>query len=241
MLMLTNSDKEACHAGVQHTVNNSDREKIAAAWIKAGLAEHASVAAFSRFVLQLLSLGAPAALVSNAIVAMEDEVRHAMVCFGMARRWSGKAHGPGPLNISTILDNNIDENSIVYHTIVEGCIGETIAARLALRGSELSIDHETKVILAKIAIDEERHAELGWRFVEWTFTRNPAFKTKFTSQIVGFIAGLRSAQDEAKCDEKLLSQYGHLVGSTRQQVIATALEEAVIPRLEQLFGDQKRS
>src|SRR5690606_26260413 len=53
------------------------RTKLAAHFTHMGLMEHASVAAFARFTLQLLSLGAPAALIEASNQALIDETRHA--------------------------------------------------------------------------------------------------------------------------------------------------------------------
>jgi hypothetical protein len=58
-------------------VNSEDRSRLAHIWIETALGEHASVAAFARFVLHLLSLGTPPDLLLDAIQAMEDEVHHA--------------------------------------------------------------------------------------------------------------------------------------------------------------------
>jgi hypothetical protein len=52
--------------------------------------EHASVAAFARFTLDLLALGAPADLVQSAQQALGDEIAHAELCFGLAGATSVK-------------------------------------------------------------------------------------------------------------------------------------------------------
>lgn len=62
-------------------------DAVVKAWTTAARAEHASVASFARFTLQLLHLGAPADLVADAQQAGLDEVRHARLCFGVAVAW----------------------------------------------------------------------------------------------------------------------------------------------------------
>ena len=61
--------------------------------------EHASVAAFARFTLHLMSLGAPAALVERSNAALADETLHAKLAFAIASGYAGRAIGPGPLAI----------------------------------------------------------------------------------------------------------------------------------------------
>ena len=58
--------------------------QLAESWTRIALMEHASIAAFARFTLQLMSLGAPAALVERATAAMADEIKHAKACFAVA-------------------------------------------------------------------------------------------------------------------------------------------------------------
>src|SRR5688572_10054793 len=79
---------------------DSARERAAEYWANAGLFEHASVAAFARFALQLLALGAPADLVASAQAAMADEIEHARLCFGLAWRYRGRSVGPSALPIA---------------------------------------------------------------------------------------------------------------------------------------------
>ena len=55
------------------------RLALVARWRSNGLAEHASVASFSRHSLQLLALAAPADLVEASHRAAIDEVAHAKV------------------------------------------------------------------------------------------------------------------------------------------------------------------
>jgi hypothetical protein len=66
--------------------------------------EHASVAAFARFVLELLSAGAPLELVEGAGDAMRDELRHTQICFGLASAYAGAPIGPGPLDTTGALE-----------------------------------------------------------------------------------------------------------------------------------------
>src|SRR6185437_10769514 len=53
------------------------RARFAAAWTADALAEHASIASFGRFALELMAVGAPADLVAAAHRAALDEVEHA--------------------------------------------------------------------------------------------------------------------------------------------------------------------
>lgn len=64
-------------------------------WTRVGLMEHASVAAFSRFSLQLMALGAPSDLLQKSHEAAADEIRHARDAFALAGHYAGRPVGPG--------------------------------------------------------------------------------------------------------------------------------------------------
>jgi hypothetical protein len=133
--------------------------------------EHASIAAFARFSMQLLSLGAPASLVEETTRAMHDETVHAKLAFSLASAYAGEAIGPGPLPIDGAMAP-ASFDAIVRLTIREGCIGETVAALEAQAALENEADPVVARVLARIVDDETRHALLAFRFVQWAATRD---------------------------------------------------------------------
>ena len=155
------------------TLSPALREAVHRGWLDQALMEHASVAAFARFSLQLLALGAPAELCSQAASAMQDEIAHARDCFELARRHSDSDVGPGPLDLTGALDTT-ELEAIVLGTIAEGCIGETVAAIEAAEALAHCEDEAARATLARIARDETRHAELAWQFVAWALEVGPA-------------------------------------------------------------------
>jgi hypothetical protein len=150
-----------------------ERSALAAHWTHLGQMEHASIAAFARFSLQLLSLGAPPALVEATTQALADETAHAKLCFNIASAYAGQAIGPGRLDVSGSLEiTSLAE--IVDLVIVEGCYGETSAVLEALDGADAASDPVIRAAYTRIAADEQRHAELAFRFVRWALERDRA-------------------------------------------------------------------
>lgn len=121
------------------------------------LLEHASIAAFARLSLSLLAFGAPPDLLVGTHEAALDEIRHAQISFTRA---GGGAVGPGPCPAFAALRAHSSLEELAVETYLDGCIGETIAS-LDLRAHGAD---ETTIAMAR---DEERHAELAWRIVEW--------------------------------------------------------------------------
>ena len=147
------------------------RLEAASIWMERAREEHASVAAFARFSLQLLSLGAPAELLAAAAEAMAEEVRHATGCFEIASALLGRSIGPGPMQMDS--SNELDLAALIVDTVHHGCIGESIAAAQARMEAELATDSDTREMLVNIAEDESRHAALAWRFVQWILRDKP--------------------------------------------------------------------
>lgn len=150
-----------------------EQAALAQHWTRLGQLEHASIAAFARFQLQLLALGAPPELVVACTAALGDETEHARLCFGLASAYTGHPVGPGPLDIDGSLDA-ISLAEVVDLVILEGCYGETRAALEAREAAEDASDPVIQETYRRIARDEERHAELAFRFVRWALERDPA-------------------------------------------------------------------
>jgi hypothetical protein len=151
----------------------SARWSLADHWTRTALMEHASVAAFARFTLQLLALGAPSALVAASSQAMADETEHARMAFALASAYEGRDVGPDALPIDGSLDG-ADLDSFVATLLREGCIGETSAAVEAREMLGVTRDPVVRDVLEKIARDETRHAELAWQTLAWLLSSGRA-------------------------------------------------------------------
>lgn len=148
------------------TLPAATAQRLAATWLKDALEEHASVAAFARFTMQLLALGAPPDLVTASQRASLDEIHHAKACFALARRYGSPAHGPGLLALDGAM-SDVTLAAVAALAAEEGCVGETLGAALAREQLMNAQDDAVRRILRKIVHDEERHAALSWRFVRW--------------------------------------------------------------------------
>jgi hypothetical protein len=143
-----------------------ERGALARHWTRVALMEHASVAAFARFALELLSLGAPPELVERTHAALADETRHARFAFALASAYAARAVGPGPLDVTGALDDS-SPRAVFARLVREGCVGETVAALEAAEAREHAADPAVRAVLERIARDETRHAELAWRTLRW--------------------------------------------------------------------------
>ncbi len=212
--------------------------ELASYWTRIGQLEHASVAAFAQFVLQLLAVAAPPSLVLAAQSALADEIEHARLAFGLASLYAGVGVGPGPLAI-TRTDMSTDMSTIVDAVIREACVGETLAAFEAREAAAQSEEPAVRAALTKIAEDELRHAELGWRFVQWALTHADAHahahaRATFTAAVAEARSGV--ARDEIAAATPQLRAHGVVDAPLRAQIWTQGLREVIEPCAAALFA-----
>ena len=209
-------------------MTQAERRVLAARWEKIASMEHASIAAFARFALQLLSVGAPADLLERTHSAMADETRHARIAYGIGSRYAGHDLGPAPLSMDGALAEN-DFLSLVLNTVLEGCIGETVAAAEAAWGSEHAQDPALKDVFASIATDEARHAELAFAFVHWAIRRDPRLAPVVLETVKRELASLEAAAPNPA--DAWLARHGLLPDGRRSELKRQALEQMTLPCL----------
>lgn len=217
-------------------VSPKTRERLAAAWAREAAFEHASVASFARFALQLLAVGAPPDLVIAAQEAMADEVRHAQVCYGLASAYAGRPVGPGPLAIDGSLAGPSDLAALAEATAREGCVGETIAALIVGTTAALAEDPALRSRLEQIAADERRHAALAWRTVAWALARGGAPVRTRLSRV--FAAPPVFPADDG---EEGLEALGHLAAESRAAVARAAWREVIAPQAAALLAGRREA
>jgi hypothetical protein len=184
--------------------------------------EHASVAAFSRVVLALLRHGAPASLVADTQRAADDEVRHAARAYALASAYAGETLAPGPLDLSGVhaLDTLED---LARATVLEGCIGETLAALEAAQQLAGTTDAAVRRTLAQVVADESDHAALAWRTLAWLLSVAPWLRAvvadSFTTRPM---VPSRVAVPDAR-------GHGYLGAAERQAAWSRAWDDVVLP------------
>jgi hypothetical protein len=218
------------------TLSEHARQQLAAEWTRLGLMEHASIAAFARFALQLLQLGAPPEFIQATTQALADETEHARLAFGLASRFAGASIGPGPLCLDHALGEQ-DLASIVRCTFIEGCIGETVAALEARIAGETTSDPSIQGVLLEITHDEQRHAELAWRFVQWALERSPGLLPSLGAVLQQQMREAQALSAAAATEgdfDASLAAHGILPERQRLELRCEALRSVVLPCLEQL-------
>ncbi len=128
--------------------------------------EAASVVAFRHLALDLREHGAPRSLVRRAERAHDDEIRHARTMARLARR-----EGAAPRRLPRLTRRSRSLVEIAIENVVEGCVGETLGAAIAMHQARAASDPSLRRIMQGIARDELRHAALAWSVADWARTR----------------------------------------------------------------------
>jgi hypothetical protein len=152
-------------------------------------AEAASVPAFLCLAAELIRAGAPLVLVDRALDAAADEIRHARACATMTSRLTG-AHvvptAPAPPRRATLRGDAL-LTRLAAESWLDGCLNEGAAAARAARAAKLARRAGACAVRGRIAVDEERHAELGWDVLAFALSRGG-------SEVRETVRGLRHEQ-----------------------------------------------
>lgn len=192
--------------------------------------EHASVASFARFTLELLGLGAPSDLVLAAQHAALDEVRHARVTFALASAYAGAPVGPSALDLGGASVMVRSPAEIAASVAFEGCINETISALLCAAERDRATDHAVKVALDGIAVDESAHAELAWRSLGWMLSVGE-------EAVLDAVRGILSDPPPFSAREvslegasrEALTAHGWLSAAEKRAIAEAAMHDVVLP------------
>lgn len=154
------------------SLDGDTRAALAAQWRENGRTEHASVAAFARLTLDLMALGAPPELVAGANRDALDEIRHAELCFGLARALDGRSEGPGAFPAAArarALSGNrtMALAELAVDSLIDGALHEGVSARIVAKLARRCDDATIGSMMKEIAADEGRHARHGWDVVRW--------------------------------------------------------------------------
>ena len=190
-------------------------EELSAHWAHIGALEHASVASFARHLLELLWLGAPAALVGEVLAAQADEIEHARLAYGLASRFATTPVGPGPLTAAASPRQAVTE--IFDGLVTEGCLEETLAAVEAGVAARRCADPEVRAVLRRIAADEARHAALAWKTAGWMVQQYPELRGRLAVLVAAARAPVGPVASHPRSADGLVSTSEHV--ALRQQVL----------------------
>jgi hypothetical protein len=197
--------------------------------------EHASIASFHWFALELLHVGAPPRFIEAAQQAASDELQHAQRCFALASRFAGQSLGPTSLAIDHLSPRSLPELAVAV--LLEGCIGETLAAALARDQLERCGDEQSRDVLSVIARDEEEHSLLAWRFLRYAVERcGPQVIARLQAALAD--ASRATAPVATSVPPQVWNHYGRLTPDQEHEVIERTWNEVILPAFTLLCASE---
>ncbi|XXT17925.1 ferritin-like domain-containing protein [Sorangium sp. So ce429] len=215
-------------------LTDEERETLAEGWLRSALEEHASVASFARFALDLMAHGAPSSLVEAAHIAALDEVAHARLGFSLASAYRGAPVGPAAFPMPHGVPVAADLVALACAAAEEGCVGETVAALVAAEQRARAEDPAVRAALEAIADDEARHAELAWLTVAWAIGAGGEPVRRAVAGV--FEAAAESLRRPPPAEAEAprgraaaLAAHGHLAAADLRALSRAALAQVVLP------------
>jgi len=205
-----------------------ERKAASEYWLECAVLEHASVASFAHFSMDLLRLGAPPSLLRDAHQAGLDEIEHARLCFALASGYAGKPLGPGPLDVHGPANKSMVD--IAEALFREGCVGETLAAVDAAARLAVARDGAVREALTVILRDESAHAALAWRALRWILQSDVdgAVRTRLEA-VFAEEAARWSAPVDASTLSPALGAHGLIGESARARELRRAWDDVIAP------------
>jgi hypothetical protein len=218
---------------------------LAEAWLEDGRQEHASIAAFARFTMLALAVGAPPEFAQGSQGASLDEIAHANGCLALARRYGAGDVGPGPVSLAGAMpEQDAALADLAALTVHEGCVGETLGVLLATEQLSTATDPEVRALLERIVRDEQRHAELAWRFVRWAIERGGEEVRRAVAAAFDEAMAETRALDyppDPGCDLQAFAAHGRLTRARTASMVERGLREIVEPCAKVLLEGAPRS
>lgn len=205
-------------------------------WLEVSLLEHASVASFSRFALDLMAFGAPPELVFGAHNAAADEVVHARLSFALASAFAGEVLAPGRLALPNGIQIATSLAELARAAAIEGCIGETLAVVLAAEQLKGATDPAVRAALTQIIQDESKHAELAWATLRWALKSGDASVRRAIEEVFASPLEHCAFLDVEPVDGVAVPSHGLPSSKAMIQAGRMALERVVLPAAKLLLS-----
>ncbi len=170
------NDVDIVPLGQARGVDAARLDAAALAWVEDAQAEAASVPAFLCLAADLLRACAPLELVDRALDAAADEIRHARACAKVASSLAGARvvpTAPAPPRRARLHGAALFTR-LAAESWLDGCLNEGAAAARAARAASSTRVEVAGSTQARIAVDEARHAELGWDVLAFALQRGGA-------------------------------------------------------------------
>jgi hypothetical protein len=207
-------------------------------WAFRARVEREAAARFLRLAPAIADFDAESPVPALMRSAADDERLHAVLCAGLASAYGASAVADAA-DVAIAPRHLAPRAAILYEVVAACCITETesVATLATLLAEPLEPDVEK--VLREIARDEVAHGRMGWAHLA---REAAAYDVSFLSPLIptmlsGTVDETLFAPGDAPSDAPELLRHGVLPHSQKRAIFVRALQEVVIPGLEQLGID----
>ena len=190
--------------------------------------EHASIASFQKFTLDLMRFGAPPHLLDRAQQATRDEIRHAKMAFSIAQDLLQKDVQPSQLDYTPSLCTDIHE--FARTTLEEGAIGETLAVLLASEQLRVATDSSIQSFFKQVVEDEAQHAELAWETLRWCLQQDQSVR-----QVLEELVQKGPQISISYYPEEAIQAVGLPPRKELEKLLVRGFEQVIVPSIQSLL------
>lgn len=227
-------------------------ELAAQGWRDRALHEHHSAAVFSRLLPQLMAAEAPIEYKTSVLRMSMDELRHAALCFGVARFLGGTPCLEADLRTHPIPqhEDTTPRVAALRNVMFVGCLSETISVSLLTEERELCREPTIRRVVDQLAADEVLHARLGWSYLGELWPQlTPEERgdvDAYLPRAFGYLEAkmLHAMPTRGKLSPGLrreLEGLGATEGSAGRELFYATLEGVIAPRLRDYGLDALRA
>jgi hypothetical protein len=127
--------------------------------------------------------------------------------------------------------------AIAAAIVMEGCIGETLAAFCAHVQLQVAAHPAARTALAEVAVDEARHAGLAWRALRWIVQEGGPSVRQAALEALSEALRLEPKVAPQGSPHALLEARGIVTGAAFARLRRVALERAVRPMAVAVLGE----
>jgi len=217
-----------CEVELKDQYSKWQKQQAGEFYLQCALFEHASIASFHQFGLELMRFAAPRDLLLATQEAILDEIRHAQLAFGLASSLLEK--NVAPTSLSMQIEGSESLQEFALKTLKEGAVGESIAVVLAATQRCYAKEAAICDFLDQVIIDESKHAELAWETLRWCLKQDSSL-----AEVLLDATKIEMVEDFLAHDMASLHVLGILSREEHERAVIHGFEQVVIPSLQSLI------
>jgi hypothetical protein len=226
-------------AGGAADLTGAERARLGATWLRRAEAEYLAVSTFAVLAIDLVGALAPADVLSLALRAGIDEVRHAELCLRMVERYTGERRAP-PAAMSYLPDDELTDadDQALANTLLVSCVSETYATQVLAATRDLTTDPTAHAVLTAIYADEIQHARLGWAYLRHQIDRRGAAAIDAAARMIPIaVRGVANVVERERPDGEVTAAvrgHGLMTPGEERRIFGACVREVLIPGFTEL-------